>query len=92
MVVAMKVPMLLSHFSGEYYLDKKHGHGLYTWSDGRRYDGMWQNGKQHGEGKYTLADGTVKLGVWKDGKRLKWLQQQDSAEYMKNNEADYNNN
>jgi hypothetical protein len=38
-------------------LDKKHGHGVYVWADGRQYDGRWANGKQNGEGKYILPDG-----------------------------------
>ena len=53
-------------------MDKKHGHGVYTWADGKRYDGMWENGRQHGEGKY-ISDDKVKLGIWKEGKRIKWL-------------------
>ncbi len=62
-------------------MDKKHGKGMYSWADGRRYDGMWLNGKQHGEGKYVLADGTVKMGIWKNGKRVRWLEEGgDSAE------------
>jgi len=37
--------------------DKKHGNGIYTWADGRKYDGEWQNGRQHGNGKYISKDG-----------------------------------
>ncbi len=68
----MKVGKIHS-FVGEYYMDKKHGMGRYTWADGRIYEGMWQNGKQHGEGKYSQNDGSIKLGLWSDGKRIKWL-------------------
>ena len=39
-------------------MDKKHGKGIYTWADGRRYDGDWLNGRQHGHGNYTDKDGT----------------------------------
>ena len=56
-------------------MDKKHGHGVYTWADGRRYDGLWANGKQHGQGTYILPDGTTRLGQWDQGKRLKWLEE-----------------
>lgn len=59
--------------SGEYCMDKKHGHGVYTWADGRRYDGMWENGKQHGEGVYYDAAGKARKGIWVNGKRTKWL-------------------
>ena len=54
-------------------MDKKHGFGIYFWADGRKYEGMWENGKQHGEGKYTSADGKSRRGLWKDGKRIKWV-------------------
>ncbi len=54
-------------------MDKKHGHGVYTWADGRKYDGMWENGKQHGEGKYIMADKTERLGEWNEGKRVRWV-------------------
>jgi len=30
--------------------DKKHGYGVYTWADGRKYEGEWVAGKQHGRG------------------------------------------
>jgi len=46
---------------------------VYTWNDGRKYEGYWANGKQHGRGKYILLDNTVKHGIWEDGKRLKWV-------------------
>lgn len=49
-------------------MDKKHGYGVYTWADGRRYEGNWSNGKQHGEGKYILPNGTIKIGIWQEGK------------------------
>lgn len=55
-------------------MDRKHGFGLYTWADGRRYEGYWAFGKQHGEGKYILPDGASKIGVWEDGKRIRWLE------------------
>lgn len=60
---------------GEYHMDKKHGYGIYIWADGRRYEGLWQNGKQHGKGKYILPNNTVKVGIWEDGKRIRWIDQ-----------------
>ena len=56
-------------------MDKKHGYGVYIWADGRRYEGLWQNGKQHGKGKYILPNNTVKVGIWEDGKRIRWIDQ-----------------
>ncbi len=54
-------------------MDKKHGRGVYTWADQRKYDGLWANGKQHGVGKYVLPDGTIRYGQWEEGRRVKWL-------------------
>lgn len=51
---------------GEWYEDKRHGHGVMEWPDGRRYDGEWvadqmvdpsmltQDGKSEGEGEGEL--------------------------------------
>ena len=59
-------------------MDKKHGKGVYTWADGRKYDGMWYNGKQHGEGVYYDASGAARHGKWENGKRIKWSDNDDS--------------
>ena len=61
--------------AGEYYMDKKQGFGIYSWTDGRRYEGQWMNGKQHGEGKYLLPDGKENIGIWEKGKRIKWIKE-----------------
>ena len=58
-------------------MDKKHGYGVYTWADGRRYEGSWVNGKQHGEAKYTSKDGSTKRGIWKEGKRVRWTSEDE---------------
>ena len=34
-----------------------HGRGIYTWQDGRRYEGEYNMDKKHGFGKYRWADG-----------------------------------
>lgn len=61
-------------------MDKKHGHGVYTWTDGRQYDGMWENGKQHGEGIYYDATGKGRKGIWVNGKRTKWLDEDEGTD------------
>jgi hypothetical protein len=43
-------------YVGEYLNDKKHGRGVFTWKDGRKYDGEWKEGKQNGKGRYYNAD------------------------------------
>ncbi len=30
-----------------------HGKGIYTWKDGRRYEGEYLNDRKHGFGVYT---------------------------------------
>tara|TARA_B110001450_G_C17400532_1_gene391481 strand:+ start:494 stop:643 length:150 start_codon:yes stop_codon:yes gene_type:complete len=47
----------------------KHGKGLYTWRNGKQYDGNWENGKQHGEGLFTTSTGQIRKGIWVDGVR-----------------------
>jgi hypothetical protein len=54
--------------------DKKEGYGTFTWKDGSKYCGKWQNGKQHGRGVFTAtANSQEKTGEWKDGRRLQWI-------------------
>ena len=43
--------------------------GLYSWPDGRRYEGDWQNNKMHGKGKYFWPDGRSHEGEYLDDKK-----------------------
>lgn len=46
------------------------GHGVKTWSDGRRYEGSWLNGEMHGKGDWISSDGNeMYCGNFKDNKR-----------------------
>lgn len=58
---------------GDYVNDKKHGLGVFTWPDGRSYDGEWANGKQDGKGVYKGSKGNKRTGIWKEGRRLNWI-------------------
>ncbi len=51
--------------------------GIFTWSDGRRYEGFWKDGKQDGQGKYYLKNGTSKFAEWEDGKRVRWIEEEN---------------
>ena len=62
---------------GEFSEDKKHGFGIFTWPDGRKYIGHWEKGKQHGTGKYAANNGETKIGEWVQGKRLNWLTEEE---------------
>jgi len=54
--------------------DNKHGYGIFTWFDGRRYAGYWAKGRQHGLGIYSKpSDNKIKYGLWEDGKIVKWF-------------------
>ena len=45
-----------------------HGDGIFTWNDGRRYEGEYLNDKKHGQGKFTWPSGMVYDGAWANGK------------------------
>lgn len=34
-----------------------HGKGVFTWPDGRRFEGFYINDKKHGDGLFTWPDG-----------------------------------
>jgi hypothetical protein len=45
------------------------GEGVYTWPDGRKYEGTYKNDLKDGFGKYTYLDGRVFIGNWVEGKK-----------------------
>lgn len=49
--------------------NQRHGVGIWTNADGRRYAGGWRNGKRHGEGTMEYADGSSYTGGFCDGLR-----------------------
>jgi hypothetical protein len=44
------------------------GKGVFTWPDGRKYEGEYSNDKKQGYGEYTWADGRTYKGNWLNGK------------------------
>ena len=50
----------------------KHGHGIFTWKNGNRYEGKWKKGKMHGEGVMVIGN-KIKRGIWKEGAFVKIL-------------------
>jgi hypothetical protein len=42
---------------------------VFTYADGNKYEGGWENGKQHGKGVFTFADGNKYEGGWENGKQ-----------------------
>jgi len=45
-----------------------HGRGVYTFPDGRKYEGMYVNDKKSGYGIYTKKSGKLYEGCWLLGK------------------------
>ena len=45
------------------------GFGIYTWQDGRKYEGQYKKDKKHGNGVYTWADGRKYDGEWQNGRQ-----------------------
>jgi hypothetical protein len=45
-----------------------HGYGVFTWEDGRKYEGSYVDDKKEGNGRFTWPDGRVYEGLWKDGR------------------------
>ena len=43
--------------------------GTYTWDDGAKYVGEWQNNKSHGQGTQIWANGDKYVGEWQNDKR-----------------------
>jgi hypothetical protein len=43
--------------------------GIYTWQDGRMYEGFYKEDKKHGFGVYTWSDLKRYAGWWSNGKQ-----------------------
>ncbi len=46
-----------------------HGRGVFTWSDGRMYNGEYYDDKKQGYGVFTWPDGRKYDGSWMNGKQ-----------------------
>ena len=46
-----------------------HGQGIYSWPDGRKYDGNYDMDKKHGYGVYYWQDGRKYEGQWSGGRQ-----------------------
>ena len=44
------------------------GKGVFTWPDGRRYEGEYNGDKKEGYGKFFWPDGRQYAGLWMNGK------------------------
>ena len=58
-----------------------HGDAVFTWPDGKRYEGEYRDHKKHGKGKFTWPNGKMYDGDWKEGK------QHGSGQYRESKDA-----
>ena len=49
--------------------NKMHGYGVFSWPDGRKYEGNYANDIKEGKGKFSWPDGRLFVGTWKNGKQ-----------------------
>ncbi|XP_027931196.1 radial spoke head 10 homolog B-like isoform X1 [Vigna unguiculata] len=54
-------------YAGEYFADKMHGYGVYSFANGHCYEGSWHDGKRQGLGMYTFRSGETQSGHWQNG-------------------------
>jgi len=45
-----------------------HGYGVFTWADGRKFEGYYNADKKEGPGVFYWANGTKVQGTWLKGK------------------------
>ena len=45
------------------------GRGMFTWKDGRVYDGEYKEDIKHGQGMFKWPDGRTWDGQWRNGKQ-----------------------
>lgn len=45
-----------------------HGQGIYTWADGRKFEGDYADDQKNGKGSFYWPDGREYHGGWKDGR------------------------
>lgn len=56
-------------YTGEKYIGKRQGKGVFQYNEGYKYEGNWQNDEMSGYGVLTCADGKVLYaGDWNKGK------------------------
>ena len=44
------------------------GHGIFSWVDGKKFDGQYRADSKHGKGTLILKDGHKLKGYWRFGR------------------------
>ena len=57
-----------SKYEGQWQNDKKHGRGLFVYSDKSKYDGIFVNDQYEGLGKFTWPNNNCYFGNWRCGR------------------------
>lgn len=61
-----------SSYTGQWKNGKRHGKGIYLYTNGDVYDGLWKNNERHGpDGQYTYRNPKAKIfkGHWVEDKK-----------------------
>ena len=76
-------------YEGPFVSNKYHGDkGVYSWSDGDKFEGQWRNGERHGFGTFAKADGSVGYSNYDNGQAtgdgVEWNADHSSAHKTEN--------
>ena len=71
-------------YKGYYEADKKNGYGIYSGKNNLRYEGKFKKGKQYGLGRILNENGEKQFGLYLKGKKLKYLNENDFKDEIKN--------
>ncbi len=52
---------------GDYVNRNRHGYGVYTWANGNKYEGLWENDEMQGRGVMIFSDGSRREGIFNVG-------------------------
>jgi hypothetical protein len=58
---------VLRRYGGHWENGLEHGHGVYSYASGARFDGQHVEGQREGDGTLTLRDGSQLKATWVRG-------------------------